>query len=98
MGGKWDYWKPWVTSKTLVLPLSDTVHHTQQGLPIQQSCPCQLVCMFIYSVPIYALSYIVIIMYMYLPTVHSKREISTVYNNFFTLEKDVFYVRQTYSN
>ena len=26
--------------KTPVLPLSDTVYHTQQGLPIQQSCPC----------------------------------------------------------
>ena len=39
LGRKWDYWKPWVTSKTPALPLLDTVHQTQQGLPIQQSCP-----------------------------------------------------------
>ena len=82
--------------KTLFLPLLSSVHRALGGLSYKQYCPCQSVCIFNYSMPIYALSHNrYIIMYMCQRTISLKKGISAIFFTSITFERDAFYVRQS---
>ena len=67
LGGKWDYWKPWVTSKTPV--------PARAAYSAILSLSIGMYVYLIISVPIFALPYILIIMYVYWLNIPSKKEI-----------------------
>ena len=56
-GGKWDFWKPWVPSKTPVPPLLGQFTEPCEGCPHSNIVPVNWYVHLIISVPIYALSY-----------------------------------------
>ena len=74
VGGKWDFWKPWVTLKTPVPPLlSQFTEHWEGCLTAILSLSSE--CTFNYSMPVYALfNNRHIIMYMCQPIIPSKKE------------------------
>ena len=65
MGGKWDHWKPWVTSKPLFF------HFWTQSITLSKGClfsnfvPVYQYVYLIISVPVYALSYNVCVLAEY---------------------------------
>ena len=75
LGGKWDHWKAWATSKTPLLPLLDTVHHTlSKGCLVSNLVPVNWYVYLFFSVPVYALSYIIIITYVCVMAEYSIKE------------------------
>ena len=78
--GKWDYWKPWVTSKTPIPPLMAQFTELCKGCPYCNIVPVNqyvlyielFLCLYMHC-PI-----IIIIMYMCWPNILSKRKISAI--------------------
>ena len=57
LGGKWDFWNPWVTSKTPIPPLLGQFAEPCEGCPHNNIVPVNRDVHLIISMPIYALSY-----------------------------------------
>ena len=95
LGVKWNFGNPGSPQKPLFLPFWASSHSPARAA-LQQYCPCQSVCTFNYSMPIYALSHNRYkIMYVCQLITSLKKGMSAILYMLIMFEKDAFYVRQS---